>query len=383
MFVSWAYPPRHTGIGSYTANMADALSGAGHEVVIATGRVAGLPDEELTAAGTVFRCYDQQDIGSRQLAGKLLNLAAKTGADLIECAEFLGEGAEMLRLDGRPPMLIKAHNSGPVRAGREAEIHYGWQRWMQWAAIFRNWRQYKNERYSLQHGDMLVTPSHGLMAELEGQGMRLPRVRTVLPNPIRLPDEPPPFTEAKMPTLLFVGRLAIGKGISYLPAMMESLVRSYPGLQLIIAGGDSYARGIGSLRHWLLKKAGPVRDHMVFTGHQDREALSSLYRDAWMVVVPSRWDTFPTVVLEAMAHAKPVAASTQGGIPEMLDGTMCLPVHPSSAGFVKQIEEMLQNVDLRRKAGLSMFRKAKEQYNPQLIAGKYTRFAAEYLKSRQ
>ena len=124
MFVSWAYPPHHTGIGSYTANMANSLSSYGHEVIIVTGKITGLPEEESTSSGIILRCYDQEEIGSKKLGSRLLDIAEKYSIDLIECAEFLGEGAEMLRHDRRPPILIKAHNSGPVRAGRESEVHF-------------------------------------------------------------------------------------------------------------------------------------------------------------------------------------------------------------------------------------------------------------------
>lgn len=381
MFVSWAFPPNYTGIGSYTANMASALTECGHDVVVATGKVSGMPDEEKTEYGLVLRCFDQHEIGTRKLADTLLTIAANKKIDLIECAEFLGEGSEMLRKTNRPPILIKAHNSGPVRVGRESEIHYRWQRWTQWAAILRNWRQYRNELYSLKHGDMLLTPSGRLMDELARQFAGLPPVRTVLPNPITLPENPPTFNESARPTLLFVGRLAIGKGIAYLPGIMQTLVRKYPDLQLVIAGGDSYARGIGSLQQWLGRKTTTVKDNIIFTGHLNRDQLSKQYNDSWIVIVPSRWDTFPTVVLEAMGHAKPVVTSLNGGMPEMLGQTLCRAADLESDEFAEVIDTLLSDKDLRKKSGLSMFAKAKTEYNPQIIARKYTFFVKEYLET--
>ena len=371
MFISASYPPCYTGIGAYTCNMARALSTIGHQVVVATCKVEGCKECEESDAGTILRCYSWDELRTEELALRLLELARKYQVDLIECPDFLGEGGGLLRLKGEVPVCIKAHNSGPVRIGREAENHYFWQRWMQWAAILRNWKQYRDEKYSLEHGDVLVTPSGRLMIELEKQGFNLPDRRFVQPNPICLSKVEPENQETKSPTLLFVGRLAIGKGIAFLPALMEKLIPLFPGIKLVVAGDDSYARGLGSLRKWLTKRMGPLAAHIEFTGQLEREELTCRYDNSWLVIVPSLWDTFPTVVLEAMSRAKPVVASPHGGMPEMLESTLCEAVTPGTKQFSEKVSMLLGDSELRLAAGRSMWKKARDCYAPEIVATQY------------
>ncbi len=371
MFVSAAYPPHYTGIGAYTHNMAKALSGSGHQVLIATSRVEGMPDYEETADGNIFRCYFWKELRTAALARRLLKIALDNQVDLIECADFLGEGGSLLRLKRNIPVCIKSHNSGPVRIGREAEVLYPWQRWMQWAAILRTWDQYREEKYSIEHGDFLATPSRRLMRELEGQGFRLPIKRFIQPNPISLSGEDPGNNEDPQPTILFVGRLAIGKGIVFLPELVARLAGFFPEMKLVIAGDDSYARGLGSLRQWLMKRLGTLAKNVEFTGNLGRGELQDRFDRAWLVIVPSLWDTFPTVVLEAMSRAKPVVASVHGGMPEMLENTLCKAAPPGSEEFFQEILKLLSDRGLRQAAGRSMLAKARVSYAPEVVARQY------------
>ena len=379
LFVSCAYPPLYTGIGAYTANMAEALSLAGHEVVVATSRIEGKSEQEETASGLILRCYSHEELRTTQLARRLLRLAVEHHADLVECADFLGEGGPLLRLQRNIPVCVKAHNSGPVRVGRDAEVLYPWQKFMQWAAILRGLRQYREERYSLEHGDLLVTPSQRLMDELVEQGFSLPAKRAVQPNPISLPKHCPERCEAENPTVLFVGRLAIGKGIAVLPPLLRRLVTWFPDIRMVIAGDDSYARGLGSLRTWLLRKFDDLATHVEFTGQLNREQLARQYREAWVVLVPSWWDTFPTVLLEAMASATPVVASPHGGMVEMLDNTLCLAVDPDSEGYAEEVKRLLDDSSLRLAAGRSLFAKARACYAPEVVGGQYGRLLSSLL----
>lgn len=380
LFVSAAYPPLYTGIGAYTYNMARALSTCGHQVIIVTTKSYGLPEHEITDAGIVLRCYSWQELRTKKLARRLLEIVCEYQVDLIESADFLGEAGQLLRLKHDIPVCIKAHNSGPVAIGRESEILYFWQRWMQWGAILREWKQYREEKYSIEHGDFLVTPSSKLMSELEKQGLNLPRCRFVQPNPISLSlDCQSKNVESPVPTLLFVGRLAVGKGIAFLPKIMRELVPIYPNIRLVIAGSDSYARGLGSLKKWLENRLGTLINNVEFTGQLGREDLINRYDRAWVVLVPSLWDTFPTVILEAMSRAKPVVASNNGGIPEMLQNTKCSAVDPKLKKFVNEIRLLLEDSLLRRKTGLSMLEKARTCYSPEVIAKTYIEKLQTYL----
>jgi glycosyltransferase involved in cell wall biosynthesis len=98
------------------------------------------------------------------------------------------------------------------------------------------------------------------------------------------------------------------------------------------------------------------------------------YRRAWIVIIPSRWDTFPTVMLEAMSLGKPVVASPHGGMPEMLENTLCRALLPESKAFTQQIELLLSDARRRHEAGESLRRKALAAYAPDRIVSRYLAF---------
>jgi D-inositol-3-phosphate glycosyltransferase len=113
--------------------------------------------------------------------------------------------------------------------------------------------------------------------------------------------------------LLFVGRIQPLKG-------PDMAVRALAGLRrddamLILVGGASGAAGeatLGATRA-LAAELG-VADRVVFVDPKPHHLLSSYYRAADVVVVPSRSESFGLVALEAAACGVPVVASAVGGL---------------------------------------------------------------------
>lgn len=119
--------------------------------------------------------------------------------------------------------------------------------------------------------------------------------------------------------LLFAGRAAPNKG---LPQLVRALARIPPErrLPLVLVGRDWGARdevdrlakelGIGELLHW--------------TGHiESLRDYRGTFRHASALVLPSEWEAFGLVLLEAMAARVPIVATAVGGVPEVLDGGAC------------------------------------------------------------
>lgn len=368
-------------MGSYFFNMAEALAENGHKVVVLTGQTGGLPEKEIKPNLTVLRKFKIDEIGSRKVLKLALDVIDSYSIDLVEGADFLGDCARLLQEKHRPPVLIKVHGCNMLDVVYESQILFFWQRLLIKGALLRNWRLTLREKRSIKQADLLMAPSRRIIQELEHQGVSLPQNKFVLPNPISLkPIETK--GEAPNPTLLLVARLDIGKGIQYLPVILKQLLGEFPDLKLEIAGGDSYARGLGYLKKWLREEAGEVAHHISFLGHLDKDGLDAAYKRAWLVIVPSRWDNFPTVILEAMSYCKPVVASPHGGMPEMLEGTLCSVADPDSEEFVQKIAELLRSETLRKDAGHSMFEKASLTYAPDVVAAGYLNFVEKYLRTR-
>lgn len=373
LFHSWAFPPNGGGVGAYIANMSRALASCGHQVVVVTGRAPGLPAEETGPNIKILRVYDQSEIGSRRVLHLVLDAAREHAVELIEGADYLGDCARLLKVRQRPPVVIKVHSCNILKVLHESQVLRRWQRPMIQAALLRNWRQTRREKVSIVAADMLTAPSARILLELERQGVNLPGKKAVIANPI-MPLDSGHQVEAAVPTLLMVSRLDIGKGIQYLPRIVSRLVRDFPGLRLEIAGGDAYARGLGSLKKWLVGQIGDLAQYVSFLGHLEQRELIAAYARAWVVIMPSRWDNFPTTLLEAMSLGKPAVASPHGGMPEMLQDTLCPTALPESPAFAAHIKRFLGDGQLRRAAGDSMRLKAASVYSPQEIVSRYLDF---------
>lgn len=133
-----------------------------------------------------------------------------------------------------------------------------------------------------------------------------------LPEHLPLPHDGP---------VLSVGRLIPSKGMDVVIEACASL-----GRPLVIAGS-------GSSQPALEAQASALGAEVHFAGLVDHDRLATLYRSASVVVLASRREGMPNVILEAMAHGRPVVATPCGGIPELItDGVNGLLVPQDDPG---------------------------------------------------
>jgi D-inositol-3-phosphate glycosyltransferase len=120
------------------------------------------------------------------------------------------------------------------------------------------------------------------------------------------------------PLLLFVGRLQPLKGLDVAVRALAELRR--PDAVLLVVGGASGLEGDTEVSRimTLIDELG-VRDQVRFVEPQPHHILSTYYRAADVVVVPSRSESFGLVALEAAACGTPVVASAVGGLLTLVD----------------------------------------------------------------
>ncbi len=368
----WEYPPRGSGVGKYIFEISAGLRALGHESIVVTSRGDGLPEREELPHGCIHRIYEEREIGSCTVAERVLSLARDYRVDLIEAVDHLGEAAELLKMRSRPPVLINCRYNDVVLRARYAQAWYGWQRRVIDLACLRDRARLRRERFSIEHADFLAAPSAWMLDALQQQGLRLPEIRGVLPKPLAaLPEWT--NAEAEEPTLLLVGRIDIGKGIGYLRDILKQVSKLYPRVVLEIAGGDSYARFLGSMRAWLERELGDMRARVRFLGQLNAAKLNEAYRRAWAVIMPSRWDTSPTALLEAMARAKPVVASPFGGMSEYLGDRQWI-ADPGAEVFAERISDLLGDAGRRMCVGQGLQTRLLKEYQPALAAERFVTF---------
>lgn len=114
--------------------------------------------------------------------------------------------------------------------------------------------------------------------------------------------------------LLYVGRLSVEKGVDVLIEACALLRARQISFRLRIAGDGPMKEGLMHQIHGL-----GLEGQIKLLGHVGRRDLGPLYQSAHIISVPSRSDTFPTVVLEAMSAGLVVIGSGVGGIPYMIE----------------------------------------------------------------
>ena len=122
----------------------------------------------------------------------------------------------------------------------------------------------------------------------------------------------------KHPVLLFVGRIQPLKGLDVAVGALAALDR--PDAELVVVGGPSGGDGPAELaRVTALAHDLGVGDRVRFVAAQPHHLLSTWYRAADVVLVPSRSESFGLVALEAAACGVPVVASAVGGLRTLVD----------------------------------------------------------------
>jgi len=140
-----------------------------------------------------------------------------------------------------------------------------------------------------------------------GAGANLRRLPAVRPLPLDAP-----------PTILFIGNDFVRKGGEVLLDAFDTVRRSVPDARLVLVG---------------TRPAIAPREGVEVLGRvRDRSRIAELYRSASVFCVPSFFDPYPLVLLEAMAFGVPVVGTEQMGTPEMVvDGETGRLVRPGDA----------------------------------------------------
>ncbi len=140
----------------------------------------------------------------------------------------------------------------------------------------------------------------------------------------------------------YAGRLNPTKGLDRLVKAFALVINEVPG-KLLIAGKDQ-----GSLRMVMkLSKRLNILERVMYLGILPHKKMPEFYAASDVVVIPSLYETFCFVALEAMACGRPVIASKAGSLPEVIGdaGILC---DPRPENLAKAIKRVLFNEELKK-----------------------------------
>lgn len=197
-----------------------------------------------------------------------------------------------------------------------------------------NQARIKGERLLIEKSDRIIAPGESDLAYLQYLyncpkdkiSVITPGVNTSLFKPIeKNPAKTKIQADINHKIILFVGRIEPLKGIDVLMYALKILLKRNPGFSvcLWIVGGD--VSRCAKLWPEELKKLDILRRELSlettvkFVGKKTQEELPYYYSAAEIVVVPSHYESFSMVVLEAMACGTPAIATNVSGSSELLD----------------------------------------------------------------
>jgi len=149
---------------------------------------------------------------------------------------------------------------------------------------------------------------------------------------------------ASAPLVLFAGRDMFRKGFPLAVKALRSILRQKPGARLRVLGDEYFHTRVSGR---LLSIGTAVE----FLPSQSRDELARHFREASVLVLPSRQEAFGIVLVEAMAAGLPVVAARTGGIPEAVEDGMSGLLHRpgDAADLADKILSVLDDHGLRHK----------------------------------
>lgn len=337
------YPFGGGGLGNYVTWTAELLSEVADVTVITTSRHRELHDE-LRAAGDTrlpsgvrFEFVDEppsdkEEIGSyygffhlwsARAFQALCRLYPDGGPDLVEFPDYHGEGA--VTAQARRTVDPRLRNTCMcVRLNTSSEMCHVLDGHVNRELDFRI--MFELERYSLRYADRVIWPGGDVLgtyrrfygAHSIGPPARI-RHAVALDGVGDLDATSDLARErgGEPLRLLYMGRLERRKGVHNLLRALLSFERGDWSLTLV--GGDTATGPMGTSMRGQLQLLSGNDPRIQFTDSVPREGVLELARSHDVCVVPSLWECWPNVVLEALRAGRPVLATPTGGLVEMVE----------------------------------------------------------------
>jgi glycosyltransferase involved in cell wall biosynthesis len=263
----------------------------------------------------------------------------KTEFDLIEVPDWGAPGL-FLALAGRIPLVGYLHRPlalVPRATGTPLD------RDEQWADAL--------ERYTMRRCDSLTSPSELLVEALNGWLADLPV--GIIRAPIDIDAWASNSQSGGEPIVLQVGRVEPMKNPLALVNAIALLARRVPGVRAVFIGRSIGEHNGVPYRLWLQSHAAAIGAPCEFIDEVPRQELRRWYARARVVALPSRFDNFPMVALEAMSAGRPVVVSDQVGVGELLGGTRAGAVVPlgDDDALARALQPYLVDWELAESAG--------------------------------
>jgi len=325
LILSWEYPPLiEGGLARHVRKLSEALVGLGIEVHVLTRGGEESPAAELAGGVQVHRVLEPTR--PRDL-GEFVTWVERMNADMLAAGVELGDRYDFDLVHGHDWLVAAAcdHLARRFDAPLVTTIHateHG--RHQGWIEVHPQSYIHGVERWITNRSDRVIACS-AYMREQVADIFSVPEERiSVIPNGID-PDDLPAGDHAELQRLrgefaapdeklvLLIGRLVYEKGFQIALEAMPELIERVPGTRFLVAGSGTHELELRKQAEEL-----GLMEHGTFLGWIGDDVLHQLYRLADVCVVPSIYEPFGLVALEAMASGCPCIVADTGGLREVV-----------------------------------------------------------------
>jgi glycogen(starch) synthase len=341
LMLSWEYPPLVVGgLGRHVEALARELAAAGHDVRVVTRGTADAPRTEVRDGVRIVRAATDPiaidfttetllawaQASEHALLRAALPVVRRWRPDLVHAHDWLvaQSGITLSEVTGAP-LVATLH---ATEAGR----HHGWLPRPLNLAI------HSVERWVAHRAAAVLTCSATMHDEVTSLFELPPERVTVVPNGIdaarwtasaraKAAARARLVGDADGPLLVFAGRLVHEKGVQTLLPALRPLREAHPGLRLAIAGAGVHEKALrAQVRRLRIARA--VR----WLGFVPETDLPAVLGAADVAVVPSLYEPFGIVALEAAVAGAPLVVADTGGLRDLAAaGVAAASVPPGNA----------------------------------------------------
>ncbi|MGZ5332741.1 MAG: glycosyltransferase family 4 protein [Solirubrobacterales bacterium] len=325
LILSWEYPPLiEGGLARHVHKLSEALVERGVEVHVLTRGGEESPSEEVVAGVNVHRVVEPTRPTD---LGEFVAWVEHMNSDMLAAGVEIGDRHSFDLVHGHDWLVANAcdHLAKRFEAPLVTTIHateYGRHQ----GHVVEHPQSYIHgvERWITNRSDRVIACSTFMREQIvDVFGVDPERVE-VIPNGIDTEDLQPQneaelkrlraeFASEDESLILLVGRLVYEKGFQDALEALPEIIERLPKTRFIVAGSGTHEE---ELRRQAAELG--LMEHGKFLGWIGDDVLHSLYRIADVCVVPSIYEPFGLVALEAMASSCPCIVADTGGLREVV-----------------------------------------------------------------
>ena len=348
LILSWEYPPLiEGGLARHVRKLSEALVELGIEVHVLTRGGEESPAEESAGGVAIHRIREPTRPTD---LGEFVAWVERMNSDMLAAGVELGDRIEFDLVHGHDWLVANAcdHLARRFDAPLVTTIHateYG--RHQGWVEDHPQSYIHGVERWITNRSQRVIACSAYMREQIADIfGVAEPRI-TVIPNgidPLDLPQPDPAelvrlrgeFAAPEERLVLLIGRLVYEKGFQLALEAMPKVIEAAPGTRFLVAGSGTHEEELKRQAEEL-----GLMEHGTFLGWIGDDVLHTLYAIADLTVVPSIYEPFGLVALEAMASGCPCIVADTGGLREVV------PHEEAGLRFAARDPEALAEVAIR------------------------------------